>query len=119
LYGKIAIVGIAKRLEELYFPNDSVPLYLDKKTSTLKLIQNMRNEAHRFGISFHRDKRSKSLLNNSLENINGIGKKTVDKLIKEFGSINELRSKKLGEIENIIGKHSAKLVYNFLNSETN
>jgi excinuclease ABC subunit C len=113
IYGKIAVIGIAKRLEELYFPNDSIPLYLDKKTSTLKLIQNLRNEAHRFGIAFHRDKRSKTMLRNSLEDIKGIGKTSVEKLLKEFGSINSLREKKVNEIEQVVGKKIAMLLVEY------
>lgn len=82
LRGKIAIVGIAKRLEEIYFPQDPIPLYLDKKSETLKIIQQLRNEAHRFGITFHRNKRSKAAINSELEAIEGIGKKTVEELLK-------------------------------------
>jgi excinuclease ABC subunit C len=119
LFGKIAIIGIAKRLEELYFPNDGIPLYLDKKSSTLKLIQSIRNEAHRFGISFHRDKRSKSFIINSLENINGVGKKSAEKLLKKFGSINSIKRKDISEMEPIVGRKIASLVYEYLRNELN
>jgi excinuclease ABC subunit C len=119
LFGKIAIIGIAKKLEELYFPNNSIPLYLDKKSSTLKLIQNIRNEAHRFGISFHRDKRSKNYVINSLENINGVGKQSIEKLFKEFGSINSIKIKEISEIEPIVGKKIARLVYEHFKNEIN
>jgi excinuclease ABC subunit C len=115
LYGTVAIIGIAKRLEEIYFPNDSIPLYLDKKTSTLKLIQNIRNEAHRFGIAFHRNKRSKSFLNITLEEIKGIGKKSAEKLLIKYGSINEIRESEINEIENIVGKKIAKIVKEHFN----
>ena len=84
LRGKIAIIGIAKRLEELFYPDDPIPLYLDKKTETLKIIQQLRNEAHRFGITFHRNKRSKEALNTSMDAIDGIGEKTVIELLKNF-----------------------------------
>ena len=86
LRGKIAIVGIAKRLEELFYPDDPIPLYLDKKSETLKIIQQLRNEAHRFGITFHRNKRSKEALNTELESIPGIGEKTVIELLTHFKS---------------------------------
>ena len=91
LRGKIAIVGIAKRLEELFYPGDSAPLYLDKKSETLKVIQYLRNEAHRFGITFHRDKRSQSALNSSIESIPGIGEKTMLALIQHFKSVKRLK----------------------------
>jgi excinuclease ABC subunit C len=89
LRGKIAIIGIAKRLEELFYPGDSVPLYLDKRSETLKVIQQLRNEAHRFGITFHRDKRSKASLNSSIESIPGIGEKTMLTLIQHFKSVKD------------------------------
>ncbi len=115
LYGKIAILGIAKRLEELYFPNDSVPLYLDKNSKTLKLIQQLRNEAHRFGITFHREIRTKQMFENSLEKLDGIGKITVEKLIKKFGSIEQIKEKKIEEIEEIVPKKIALKILDFLN----
>ena len=86
LRGKIAIIGIAKRLEELFYPDDPIPLYLDKKSETLKIIQQLRNEAHRFGIEFHRNKRSKEALNTTLDTISGIGEKTIVDLLKYFKS---------------------------------
>ena len=86
LRGKIAIIGIAKRLEELFYPDDPIPLYLDKKSETLKIIQQLRNEAHRFGIEHHRNKRSKTALNSELELISGIGEKTILELLKKFKS---------------------------------
>src|SRR5690606_32647595 len=84
LRGQIAIVGIAKRLEEIYFPDDPVPLYLDKKSESLKIIQQLRNEAHRFGITFHRNKRSKAAITSELEGIAGIGEKTLEELLKKY-----------------------------------
>jgi len=113
LRGKIAIIGIAKRLEELFYPGDSVPLYLDKKSETLKIIQHLRNEAHRFGITFHRDKRSKSALNSSLESIPGIGEKTMETLIKHFKSVKRIKEASEKEISEVIGLSKAKKISEF------
>lgn len=113
LRGKIAIIGIAKRLEEIYFPEDSIPLYLDKKSESLKLIQQLRNEAHRFGLTFHRQKRSKSAIVSELDNIDGIGEKTKEVLLKHFKSVKRIREARLEEIEPLIGNHRAKKVINF------
>ena len=115
LINTISVLGIAKRLEELYFPNDSIPLYLNKKSETLKVIQQLRNEAHRFGVSFHRDKRSKSLLTSGLDNINGIGENTKNKLLKRFKSISKLKKADKKEIIDLIGKSKAEKVMNYLN----
>ncbi|RED50484.1 excinuclease ABC subunit UvrC [Seonamhaeicola aphaedonensis] len=113
LRGKVAIVGIAKRLEELYYPNDPIPLYLDKKSETLKIIQQLRNEAHRFGIEHHRNKRSKSALNTELETIPGIGERTVVELLKHFKSAKRVANAKLDELEAVIGNSRAEKVYNY------
>jgi len=113
LRGKIAIIGIAKRLEELFYPGDSAPLYLDKKSETLKVIQFLRNEAHRFGITFHRDKRSKAALNSSIEEIPGIGEKTMLTLIKYFKSVKRLKSTTEKEISAVVGVSKAKKIYDF------
>ena len=113
LRGKIAIIGIAKRLEELFYPGDSIPLYLDKKSETLKIIQHLRNEAHRFGITFHRDKRSKSALNSSIETIPGIGEKTMETLIKHFKSVKRLKLATENEIIAVIGLSRAKKITDF------
>ncbi|WP_282134658.1 excinuclease ABC subunit UvrC [Seonamhaeicola maritimus] len=115
LRGKIAIIGIAKRLEELYYPNDPIPLYLDKKSETLKIIQQLRNEAHRFGIEHHRNKRSKSALNTELETIPGIGEKTVVELLKHFKSAKRVANAKLDELEAVVGNARAEKVYNYYN----
>lgn len=109
---EIAIVGIAKRLEELYYPNDPIPLYLDKKSETLKIIQQLRNEAHRFGIEHHRNKRSKTALNTELETIPGIGEKTVIDLLKHFKSAKRISYAKVDELEEIIGVSKAQKIYN-------
>ena len=114
LDNKIFVLGIAKRLEELYFPNDSIPLYLNKKSETLKVIQQLRNEAHRFGVSFHRDKRSKSSLSSGLDNIHGIGENTKNKLLKKFKSISKLKKADEKEIIDLIGKSKAEKVMNYL-----
>lgn len=113
--GKIAIVGIAKRLEELFYPNDPIPLYLDKKSETLKIIQQLRNEAHRFGIEHHRNKRSKSALNTELESIPGIGEKTVVDLLKHFKSAKRVSYAKQDELEDVIGVSRAQKIYNYYN----
>lgn len=113
LRGKIAIIGIAKRLEELFYPGDSVPLYLDKKSETLKVIQHLRNEAHRFGITFHRDKRSKSAIQTSLETIPGIGEKTMQTLIKHFKSVKRIKEASESEISEVVGVSKAKKISEF------
>ncbi len=113
LRGKIAIIGIAKRLEELFYPGDSVPLYLDKKSETLKVIQQLRNEAHRFGITFHRDKRSKAALNSSIESIPGIGEKTMLSLIQHFKSVKRLKLATEKEISEVVGVSKAKKINDF------
>lgn len=113
LRGKIAIIGIAKRLEELFYPNDPIPLYLDKKSETLKTIQQLRNEAHRFGIEHHRNKRSKNALNTELETILGIGERTVVQLLKSFKSAKRVSNAKLDELEDVVGKHKANIIYNY------
>ncbi len=113
LRGKIAIVGIAKRLEELFYPGDSAPLYLDKKSESLKVIQYLRNEAHRFGITFHRDKRSQSALNSSIESIPGIGEKTMLVLIQHFKSVKRLKLAPEKEISEVVGVSKAKKITDF------
>ena len=108
---KIAIIGIAKKLEEIYFPGDQYPLYLDKKTPTLKVIQSMRNEAHRFGITHHRNRRMKGLIKTDLSAINGIGEKTITQLLKKYKSINVIKKISLKELEDFIGLSKAQKVY--------
>jgi excinuclease ABC subunit C len=119
LRGKIAIIGIAKRLEELYYPGDSAPLYLDKKSETLKVIQMLRNEAHRFGITHHRDKRSKSALNSSLDAISGVGEKTMETLIKHFKSVKRLKLATEKEISEVVGVSKAKKIHDFYQANNN
>ena len=110
LRGTIAIVGIAKRLEELFYPDDPIPLYLDKKSETLKIIQQLRNEAHRFGITFHRDKRSKEALTSGLESIPGIGEKTVIELLKHFKSTKRIEKASFEALEKVVGASRAKKI---------
>ena len=104
LNGKITVIGIAKRLEEIFFPDDSIPLYLDKNTQSLKLIQHLRNEAHRFGISFHRNKRSNAFLKSQIENIHGVGEKSLEILLKHFKSISGIKKATLEELQNVVGE---------------
>ena len=111
LDGKIAIIGIAKRLEEIYFPNDSTPIYLDKKTNSLRLIQQLRNEAHRFGINHHRKKRISSGIGSSLEKIEGIGSKTIEILLKKFGSVKNLMAQDRSKVEALIGPSKTKKIF--------
>ncbi|NMH27609.1 excinuclease ABC subunit UvrC [Flavobacterium silvaticum] len=117
LRGKISILGIAKRLEELFYPDDPVPLYLDKKSETLKIIQQLRNEAHRFGITHHRDKRSKGALKTSMESIPGVGEKTMTELIKHFKSVKRLKLASEPEIAAIVGNSRAQKIIAFYQSE--
>lgn len=119
LRGKIAIIGIAERLEELFFPNDPIPLYLDKKSETLKIIQQLRNEAHRFGLTFHRSKRSKQALDTELETIPGIGDKTVTELLRHFKSKKRIAAASFDELSKIVGASRAKkIVTHFQTSES-
>jgi len=112
IYGKVAIVGIAKRLEEIYFPEDNLPLYINKKSESLKLIQKMRDEAHRFGITAHRNKRSKNFTKSEIDQIQGIGGKSFELLIKHFKSVKKIKEATLEDLEAIIGKGRAVKVYN-------
>ncbi len=112
LRGKIAIIGIAKRLEEIFYPGDPIPLYLDKKSESLKIIQQLRNEAHRFGITFHRNKRSKTALNTELESISGIGEKTVVELLKHFRSVKRIKEASKKDLAEVIGSSKAGIIFN-------
>ncbi|MEH6680755.1 MAG: excinuclease ABC subunit UvrC [Sediminicola sp.] len=111
LRGKIAIIGIAKRLEEIYFPGDSIPLYLDKRSESLKIIQQLRNEAHRFGITFHRNKRSKSAISSELEGIEGIGEKTARELLRDFKSVKRIKEASEENLAKTVGPAKAKKIY--------
>ena len=117
LYGQMAIIGIAKRLEEIYYPDDSVPLYIDKKSETLKIIQHMRDEAHRFGITHHRSRRDKGTLKTSLTEIPGIGPEKARQLLKEFKSITRIKDSSIETLTPVIGKAKAELVYQYFHGE--
>lgn len=117
LTGKIAVIGIAKKLEEIYYPNDSVPLYLDKKGETLKIIQQMRDEVHRFGITHHRKRRNKGVIKTELSGIKGIGEATASTLLKHFKSVKKIREAGEDELKNIIGKSKAKIVMDYFHSQ--
>ena len=118
LRGKIAIVGIAKRLEEIYFPGDSVPLYIDKRSESLKLIQHLRNEAHRFSLAHHRNLRSKSGLHSELDDITGIGPKSKVDLLKKFKSIKRIKEATVTELTELLGMSKAqKLISYFKDGE--
>ncbi|MGB8357076.1 MAG: excinuclease ABC subunit UvrC [Bacteroidales bacterium] len=110
LRGKITVIGIAKKLEEIYFPGDSVPMYLDKNSITLKVIQHLRNEAHRFGINFHRGKRSSKMNLSYLDEISGIGEKTKELLLKKFGSVKKISEASPEALEGVVGKKKAALL---------
>jgi excinuclease ABC subunit C len=116
IYGQIPIIGIAKRLEELYYPEDSFPLYIDKRSESLRLLQRVRDEAHRFAITFHRDKRSKGSLKTQLEDIKGIGKETVTKLLGTYKTIQRIKETGPEEVSKIIGKDKANKLFEQLNS---
>ncbi len=115
LYGKITIIGIAKRLEEIYFPEDSIPLYIDKKAETLKILQRVRDEAHRFGVKHHRTRRKNSTIKSELEEIPGIGEKTIELLLSKLKSVKRVKESNLATLEEILGKAKAKIVWAFFN----
>lgn len=117
LVGRMTVVGIAKRLEEIFFPGDSVPLYINKKSESLKLIQQARNEAHRFAITFHRDQRSKNFIDTELNNIPGIGEKTAHKLLTHFGSVKKVREALASELIEVLGMAKAKVVKAYFDRE--
>ena len=117
LRGKIAIVGIAKRLEEIYFPEDPIPLYLDKKSESLKVIQFLRNEAHRFGITFHRNKRSKGAIKSGLDAIPGVGPKTKETLLKKFKSFKRIKAATENDLIFVLGENKGKQLYQHLHTK--
>ncbi|NIF06999.1 excinuclease ABC subunit UvrC [Chryseobacterium sp. Tr-659] len=116
LYGKITIVGIAKRLEEIFFPEDPIPLYLDKKSETLKILQRVRDEAHRFGVKHHRTRRKNSTIKSELEEIPGVGEKTIELLLSKLKSVKRIKEANLETLEEILGKSKAKVIWEFFNS---
>ncbi|KYH04933.1 MULTISPECIES: excinuclease ABC subunit UvrC [Chryseobacterium] len=116
LYGKITIVGIAKRLEEIFFPEDPIPLYLDKKSETLKILQRVRDEAHRFGVKHHRTRRKNSTIKSELEEISGVGEKTIELLLSKLKSVKRIKEANLETLEEILGKSKAKVIWEFFNA---
>ncbi|GGG60831.1 excinuclease ABC subunit UvrC [Epilithonimonas arachidiradicis] len=119
LYGKITIIGIAKRLEEIYFPEDSIPLYIDKKAETLKILQRVRDEAHRFGVKHHRTRRKNSTIKSELEEIPGVGGKTIELLLSKLKSVKRVKEADIVTLEEILGKAKAKIVWEFFNASEN
>jgi excinuclease ABC subunit C len=111
IYGKVPIIGIAKRLEELYYPEDELPLYIDKKSETLRIIQQLRDEAHRFGITHHRKRRSKNTIVTELEDIKGIGPETAKQLLTELKSVKKIKEASLELLSNMIGTSKGNIVY--------
>jgi excinuclease ABC subunit C len=114
---QVTVIGIAKRLEELYYPGDQYPLYLDKKSETLKVIQHLRDEAHRFGITFHRKKRDKGTLVTELELIDGVGKTTAEKLLKYFKSVKKIRAATEDELMEVVNGKQAKAILGYFGGE--
>jgi excinuclease ABC subunit C len=114
---RVTVIGIAKRLEELYYPGDSFPLYLDKKSETLKVIQQLRDEAHRFGITFHRKKRDQGTLKTELEMVAGIGKTTADKLLRHFKSVKKIREATEDELSAVLNKTQVKTLIEYFNQQ--
>jgi excinuclease ABC subunit C len=110
LYGKLAIAGIAKKLEEVYVPQDPLPLLISKKSPGLRLLQQIRDEAHRFAITFHRQKRSKLQLKTTLKELPGLGKVSVEKLLRHFKSTRKINEASVEELEKVVGKSKAKLI---------
>ncbi len=117
LFRKVTIIGIAKRLEEIYFPNDSVPLYIDKTSETLKIIQRLRDEAHRFGITHHRKRREKGTIKSVLINIEGVGYNTSQKLLRKFKSVKRIKLATKEELAEVVGKSKAEIVFNYFHAE--
>src|SRR6185436_18032581 len=117
LAGKIAVIGIAKKLEEIYYPGDSVPLYLDKKSETLKIIQQLRDEAHRFGITHHRNRRSKGTMRSELDDIKGIGEETQKMLLKELKSVKKIKESSLEVLTEIVRRAKASLIWKYFHSK--
>ena len=115
----MALVGIAKRLEEIYFPGDQLPLYIDKTSRSLQVVQALRDEAHRFGITHHRLRRSKGQVVSELDSIKGIGEATAKALMKEFKSVKRIREASLEDLETCIGKAKGKLVFDHFHTESN
>ncbi len=119
LYGKITIIGIAKRLEEIYFPEDSIPLYIDKRAETLKVLQRVRDESHRFGVRHHRTRRTNSTIKSELEEIPGVGPKSIELLLSKLKSVKRIKEADIVTLEEILGKVKARVVWEFFNQTNN
>jgi excinuclease ABC subunit C len=117
LRGKIAVIGIAKKLEEIFFPDDSIPIYLNKNSETLKIIQNARDEAHRFGITFHRSRRSKNTIKTELNEILGIGNATSEILLSKFKSVKKISELNFEDLEKIVGKSKAEIIHTYFHKK--
>jgi excinuclease ABC subunit C len=118
IYRKVAIIGIAKRLEEIFYPEDNLPLYLDKKSETLRVIQHMRDEAHRFGITHHRNQRSKGTIASKLTEIKGIGNETAAELLRTFKSVARIKKSTLDEITKVVGPSKASIIVNYYREQS-
>ena len=114
---KVTMIGIAKRLEEIFFPEDPIPLYINKKSESLKVIQHARNEAHRFAITFHRDQRSRNFLGTALTNIPGVGQKSAEKLLQYYGSVKKVQAATLEDLSTVVGKALAKKIGTWFEEE--
>ena len=117
VYGETSVIGIAKRLEEIYYPGDSLPMYIDKTSETLKVIQHMRDEAHRFGITHHRNRRSKAFVKSELDSINGVGPSTIDALLKHFKSVKKVKAASKSDLEAVVGKSKAAIIAQHFSNE--
>jgi excinuclease ABC subunit C len=113
LHGKVAVIGIAKKLEEIYYPGDSLPLYIDKKSETLRIIQQLRDEAHRFGITHHRKRREKGTIKTELTEIAGVGESTSTLLLRKFRSVKAIKEASLAEIQKVAGLAKGKIVFEY------
>jgi excinuclease ABC subunit C len=118
IQNQVTVIGIAKRLEELYYPGDQYPLYLDKKSETLKIIQYLRDEAHRFGITFHRKKRNKGTLSTELQNIAGIGKTSSEKLLRHFKSVKKIREASEQELAEVLNKKQVQTLKEYFQQKS-
>ena len=115
LHGKIAVIGIAKKLEEIYFPGDPVPVYLDKRSETLRIIQRLRDEVHRFGIEHHRLRRSKGVMKSELTLIEGIGPATTELLLRHFRSVKKIKEAGLHQLAEVVGESKARKIKDYFN----